>query len=81
MVFQEPEIIAKVSRSPTELSEEQLIQFGELAVLVRSANESSRAEAFVRILNKKLIDNELMKVALANLVLTGNRWHFWKSRT
>lgn len=48
-VFQEPEIIADLLRSPTELSDEQLTQFNEFAVLARTANESTRAGAFKNI--------------------------------
>lgn len=48
-VFQEPEIIADIQRSPAELSEQQLLQFNELAILAREANESSKSAAFVSV--------------------------------
>lgn len=47
------ESIAKIPKTPAELSEEQVKQIGELAALTRSGDESSRAEAFVRILTFK----------------------------
>lgn len=46
-MFLDSEIIAQISRSPAELSEEQLIRFGELEEVARIADETTRARAFV----------------------------------
>lgn len=43
----EPETIAVIQNSPSELTEQQLSKFSELAILARTADESSKPEAVV----------------------------------